>query len=37
MEESRRAIEAGTFSVYAKDKLASIDRHEHSATRFGES
>ena len=37
MAESRRAIEAGTFSVYAKNKLALIDRHEHSATAFGES
>ncbi len=36
MAESRRAIENGTFSIYAKDKLAAIDRHEHSATAFGE-
>ncbi|CAN5925220.1 hypothetical protein BH11MYX4_BH11MYX4_44690 [soil metagenome] len=36
MAESRRAIEAGTFAAYAKQKLAAIDRHEHSATRFGE-
>lgn len=37
MAESRRAIEDGTFSAYARSKLAVIDRHEHSATRFGES
>jgi len=36
MAESRRAIEEGTFSTYAKNKLAAIDRHEHSATAFGE-
>ena len=37
MAESRAAIEAGTFAAYAKAQLAAIDRHEHSATRFGES
>ena len=36
MAESRRAIAAGVFSAYAKEKLAAIDRHEHSATAFGE-
>ena len=36
MAESRRAIEAGTFAAYARKKLDAIDRHEHSATRFGE-
>ena len=37
MAESRQAIENGTFATYAKTKLEAIDRHEHSATRFGES
>ena len=36
MAESRHAIEAGTFAAYARKKLDAIDRHEHSATRFGE-
>jgi queuine tRNA-ribosyltransferase len=35
MAESRRAIEAGAFARYAKDKLDAIDRHEHSETRLG--
>ncbi|MEI8255974.1 MAG: tRNA guanosine(34) transglycosylase Tgt, partial [Deltaproteobacteria bacterium] len=34
MAESRRAIEAGTFAAYARNKLDAIDRHEHSATSF---
>ncbi len=36
MAESRAAIEAGTFAEFAKQTLYAIDRHEHSATRFGE-
>ncbi len=36
MAESRAAIEAGTFASYAKTKLEAIDRHEHSAKRFGD-
>ena len=36
MAESRQAIESGTFSGYAKNRLEAIDRHEHSATRFGQ-
>ena len=35
MARSRRAIELGTFATFAKDQLEAIDRHEHSATRFG--
>ena len=37
MADSRDAIAAGTFAAFAKDKLEAIDRHEHSATRFGAS
>ena len=37
MSDSRDAIAAGTFAAFAKDKLEAIDRHEHSATRFGAS
>ena len=36
MADSRAAIETGTFADFAKRRLAEIDRHEHSATRFGE-
>ena len=36
MADSRRAIAAGTFAAFAKEKLAAIDRHEHSETAFGE-
>jgi queuine tRNA-ribosyltransferase len=36
MADSRKAIEAGTFATFARDRLAKIDRHEHSATAFGE-
>jgi queuine tRNA-ribosyltransferase len=36
MADSRSAIEAGTFARFARDRLDAIDRHEHSATRFGE-
>lgn len=36
MADSRRAIEAGTFADFARQRLAAIDRHEHSATAFGE-
>jgi queuine tRNA-ribosyltransferase len=36
MEESRQAIEAGTFSTYAHTKLEAIDRHEHAGRRIGE-
>ncbi len=36
MADSRHAIERGTFASFAKEQLAAIDRHEHSATRFGE-
>jgi queuine tRNA-ribosyltransferase len=35
MAESRREIEHGTFAAYAKRQLDAIDRHEHSAMRFG--
>lgn len=35
MAASRREIEAGTFAAYARRQLDAIDRHEHSATRFG--
>jgi queuine tRNA-ribosyltransferase len=35
MSDSRDAIAAGTFAAFAKEKLEAIDRHEHSATRFG--
>ncbi len=34
MQESRRAIEAGHFSAWAKAKLDAIDRHEHSGRRL---
>ena len=37
MADSRQAIEQGTFAAFAKEQLRAIDRHEHSATRFGES
>jgi queuine tRNA-ribosyltransferase len=37
MSDSRDAITAGTFAAFAKARLEAIDRHEHSATRFGES
>jgi queuine tRNA-ribosyltransferase len=36
MADSRRAIEAGTFAAFARQRLDAIDRHEHSATAFGE-
>jgi queuine tRNA-ribosyltransferase len=36
MADSRRAIEGGTFAAFARETLARIDRHEHSATAFGE-
>jgi queuine tRNA-ribosyltransferase len=36
MSDSRAAIEAGTFAAFARERLAQIDRHEHSATAFGE-
>lgn len=35
MAEARAAIEAGTYAAYATDKLAAIDRHEHSDHRPG--
>lgn len=34
MADSRRAIEQGVFAAFAKERLAAIDRHEHSATPF---
>ena len=36
MADSRQAIERGTFAAYAKRQLDTIDRHEHSARRFGQ-
>jgi len=35
MREARAAILAGTFAAYARDKLAAIDRHEHSGRPLG--
>jgi queuine tRNA-ribosyltransferase len=35
MEESRAAIEEGTFAAYAAAKLDAIDRHEHAGRRLG--
>ncbi|HEY6880640.1 MAG TPA: tRNA guanosine(34) transglycosylase Tgt [Polyangiales bacterium] len=35
MTEARAQIEAGTYARYAREKLAQIDRHEHSDTRLG--
>ena len=35
MAEVRGAIEGGVYAAYAKQKLEAIDRHEHSARRFG--
>jgi queuine tRNA-ribosyltransferase len=35
MEESRKAIEQGTFAAYATAKLDAIDRHEHAGRRLG--
>jgi queuine tRNA-ribosyltransferase len=36
MNDSRRAIEAGTFASFAKTKLEAIDRHEHGSRRLGQ-
>src|SRR5688572_32786928 len=36
MAEARAAIEAGHYADYARQKLDAIDRHEHSARRFGQ-
>jgi queuine tRNA-ribosyltransferase len=33
MGEARRAIEAGTYAAYAKNKLEAIDRYEHARRR----
>jgi queuine tRNA-ribosyltransferase len=35
MQEARAAIAAGRFAAYARAKLESIDRHEHSGYRLG--
>jgi queuine tRNA-ribosyltransferase len=35
MEESRAAIEEGTFAAYAAARLDAIDRHEHAGRRIG--
>ncbi|MEO7095994.1 MAG: tRNA guanosine(34) transglycosylase Tgt, partial [Polyangiales bacterium] len=35
MQDSRAAIEAGTFSAFAHRKLEEIDRHEHAGKRAG--
>jgi queuine tRNA-ribosyltransferase len=35
MSEARAAIEAGDYARYARDKLAQIDRHEHSDKLMG--
>ena len=36
MADSRRAIEAGSFAAFAKQRLSEIDRHEHSTSSFTE-
>jgi queuine tRNA-ribosyltransferase len=35
MAEARQAIETGSYASYAKNKLETIDRHEHSDRRLG--
>jgi queuine tRNA-ribosyltransferase len=35
MQGARRAIEAGAYATWAREKLAAIDRHEHGAARPG--
>jgi queuine tRNA-ribosyltransferase len=36
MAEARAAIAAGAYAAFAHGKLEAIDRHEHSARRFGQ-
>jgi queuine tRNA-ribosyltransferase len=31
MRKARAAIDAGVYAAFARDTLAAIDRHEHSA------